>query len=147
MSRISCQKGPTRHAYAWQIGPFWQDTLDVRCNQKELLAKQWVPQQFNLLSSISWLTLLKVFFRLTNKHAISIVNIVNIFVGKLNQSLGLLSAVCKIHMCKQVQSCYFLIVRSCLQGISSIHSLVIFLKSCFYQRFGPILILIIKYPA
>ena len=28
-SRVSCQKGPTRHAYAWQIGPFWQDTLDV----------------------------------------------------------------------------------------------------------------------
>ena len=22
-------KGPTRHAYAWQIGPFWQDILDV----------------------------------------------------------------------------------------------------------------------
>ena len=21
--RVSCQKGPTRHAYAWQIGPFW----------------------------------------------------------------------------------------------------------------------------
>ena len=20
---VSCQKGPTRHAYAWQIGPFW----------------------------------------------------------------------------------------------------------------------------
>ena len=29
ISRVSCQKGPTRHAYAWQIGPFWQDTLDV----------------------------------------------------------------------------------------------------------------------
>ena len=29
MSRVSCQKGPTRHAYAWQIGPFWQDTIDV----------------------------------------------------------------------------------------------------------------------
>ena len=29
MSRVSCQKGPTRHAYAWQIGPFWQDILDV----------------------------------------------------------------------------------------------------------------------
>ena len=28
-SMVSCQKGPTRHAYAWQIGPFWQDTLDV----------------------------------------------------------------------------------------------------------------------
>ena len=25
--RVSCQKDPTRHAYAWQIGPFWQDTL------------------------------------------------------------------------------------------------------------------------
>ena len=25
ISRVSCQKGPTRHAYAW---PFWQDTLD-----------------------------------------------------------------------------------------------------------------------
>ena len=26
---VSCQKGPTRHAYAWQIGPFWQDTIDM----------------------------------------------------------------------------------------------------------------------
>ena len=29
ISRVSCQKGPTRHAYAWQTGPFWQDTLDI----------------------------------------------------------------------------------------------------------------------
>ena len=29
ISRVSCQKGPTRHAYAWQIGPFWQNTLDM----------------------------------------------------------------------------------------------------------------------
>ena len=28
-SRVSCQKGPTRHAYAWQIGPFWQDSLGL----------------------------------------------------------------------------------------------------------------------
>ena len=28
-SRVSWQKGPTRHAYAWQIGHFWQDTLDI----------------------------------------------------------------------------------------------------------------------
>ena len=28
-SRVSCQKGPTRHAYAWLIGPFWQDTLEL----------------------------------------------------------------------------------------------------------------------
>ena len=26
---VSCQKGPTRHAYAWQIGPFSQDTLVI----------------------------------------------------------------------------------------------------------------------
>ena len=29
IAMVSCQKGPTRHAYAWQIGPFWQDTLDI----------------------------------------------------------------------------------------------------------------------
>ena len=34
-SRVSCQKGPTRHAYAWQIGPFWQDTLDLQNVYKE----------------------------------------------------------------------------------------------------------------
>ena len=38
-SMVSCQKGPTRHAYAWQIGPFWQDTLHlwpdglITCNE------------------------------------------------------------------------------------------------------------------
>ena len=26
---VACQKGPTCHAYPWQIGPFWQDTLDM----------------------------------------------------------------------------------------------------------------------
>ena len=29
---VSCQKGPTCHAYAWQVGPFWQDTLDIHTN-------------------------------------------------------------------------------------------------------------------
>ena len=29
ISRVSCQKGPNGHAYAWQIGPFWQDTHDM----------------------------------------------------------------------------------------------------------------------
>ena len=28
-SRVSCQKGPTRHADTWQIGPFWLDTLEL----------------------------------------------------------------------------------------------------------------------
>ena len=40
MTMVSCQKGPTRHAYAWPIGPFWQDTLDDRIlyNPKVVLA-------------------------------------------------------------------------------------------------------------
>ena len=29
ISMVSCQKGPTCHACAWQIGPFWQDTLVI----------------------------------------------------------------------------------------------------------------------
>ena len=29
ISMVSCQKGPTRHAYAWRVGPFWQDTIDL----------------------------------------------------------------------------------------------------------------------
>ena len=28
-SRVSCQKGPICHAQAWQVGPFWQDTLGL----------------------------------------------------------------------------------------------------------------------
>ena len=28
-SMVSCQKGPTRHAYAWRRGPFLQDTLEL----------------------------------------------------------------------------------------------------------------------
>ena len=30
ITMVSCQKGPNRHAYAWQIGPFWQDSLDKK---------------------------------------------------------------------------------------------------------------------
>ena len=29
-SMVSRQTGPTRHAYAWQIGPVWQDTLELK---------------------------------------------------------------------------------------------------------------------
>ena len=34
---VSCQKGPTRHAYAWQIGPFWQDTRDLLIQENAFL--------------------------------------------------------------------------------------------------------------
>ena len=30
ISRVSCQKGPICHAYAWRVGPFWQDTIDMK---------------------------------------------------------------------------------------------------------------------
>ena len=29
ISKVSCQKGPTHHAYTWRVGPFWQDTIDI----------------------------------------------------------------------------------------------------------------------
>ena len=29
-------KGPFHHAYAWQIGPFWQDTLGMSTVAKEV---------------------------------------------------------------------------------------------------------------
>ena len=41
---LSCQKSPTRHAYAWQIGPFLQDTLDI-------LSFQFVYEELHLYRS------------------------------------------------------------------------------------------------
>ena len=34
----SCQKSPTRHAYTWQIGIFWQDTLNISLTMHECKA-------------------------------------------------------------------------------------------------------------
>ena len=50
VSMVSCQKGPSRHAYAWQIGPFWQDTLDVYYCQCSCV---WLPVSMSTL----WLCL------------------------------------------------------------------------------------------
>ena len=36
---VPYQKGPTHHAYAWQIGPFWQDTLDMCTRDMNLYIK------------------------------------------------------------------------------------------------------------
>ena len=41
ISRVSCQKGPTRHAYAWPIGPFWQDTLNIWSIPRNMFAIHW----------------------------------------------------------------------------------------------------------
>ena len=39
--RVSCQRGPTRHAYAWLIGPFWQDTLEIKPNDFSCHIAKW----------------------------------------------------------------------------------------------------------
>ena len=28
-SRVSCQKGPICHVWAWRVAPFWQDTIEL----------------------------------------------------------------------------------------------------------------------
>ena len=48
ISRVSCQKNPTRHAYAWQIGPFWQDTLDL-CSSPAMICRR--PKNPNLVTA------------------------------------------------------------------------------------------------
>ena len=40
-SLVSCQKGPTCHAYAWQIGPFWQDTLEICVCHNRFAVMTW----------------------------------------------------------------------------------------------------------
>ena len=52
ISRVSCQKGPTHHDYAWQIGPFWQDTLNIHFAgffQGVIIAAIWHCQSNNRL--------------------------------------------------------------------------------------------------
>ena len=50
ISRVSCQKGPTCHACAWQIGPFWQDTLDM----KIIIFSIWFRFQLRKFPRIPW---------------------------------------------------------------------------------------------
>ena len=45
ISMESCQKGPTRHAYAGQIGPFWQDTLDFTVTYLKPCLCSYTPQK------------------------------------------------------------------------------------------------------
>ena len=59
-SMVSCQKGPIRHAYAWQIGPFWQDTSSC----------QWVSIRLGngLVHSIRQAMLTKLYFSILILH-------------------------------------------------------------------------------
>ena len=47
LSMVSCQKGPTRHAYAWPIGLFWQDSGYPRYVVLHLSFVSHVPFLFN----------------------------------------------------------------------------------------------------
>ena len=47
ISRASCQKGTTRHVYAWQIGPFWQDSLDI-CTYISIFGHQVIIANMNI---------------------------------------------------------------------------------------------------
>ena len=40
---VSCQKGPTHHAYTWQIGPFWQHTLDIWFQTSQGFSNRQIP--------------------------------------------------------------------------------------------------------
>ena len=51
--RVSCQKGPTRHAYAWQIGPFWQDILEhILHSDGELTFNQFSHQHWVSINNL-----------------------------------------------------------------------------------------------
>ena len=53
ISIVSSQKGPTRHAYAWQIGPFWQDTLDIWISAK--VASRMFQPSLGLIFPCGWI--------------------------------------------------------------------------------------------
>ena len=62
---VSCQKGPTHHAYAWQIRPFRQDTLDLCSHYGSLIWcpmwrsldqvwRAWDKARWKILLSFTW---------------------------------------------------------------------------------------------
>ena len=93
ISMVSCQKGPTRHAHAWQIGPFWQDTLDIMLclrymwvDKKRTIGRaychwfMWVSGDFSgscLICVLNYLTLRNVGIILTTWPTTNITNISN----------------------------------------------------------------------
>ena len=64
-SMVSCQKSPIRHAYAWLIVPFWQDTLavylissQVRSNMSSHTGKKCILSQVHAqmlkITNVEW---------------------------------------------------------------------------------------------
>ena len=62
-SMVSCQKGPTRHASAWQKGPIWQDTLELLTSHKLIGNKKlhFIATATSCRSCIG-----KLFYRMAN---------------------------------------------------------------------------------
>ena len=54
ISRVSCQKGPTCHAYAWQIGPFWQDTIDICSTRGDELNQHCMKAGHEVDNPLMW---------------------------------------------------------------------------------------------
>ena len=51
LSRVSCQKGPICPAQAWQIGPSWQETIDVTMTEWVVyLTVFFIHKQYHRLS-------------------------------------------------------------------------------------------------
>ena len=60
--RVSCQKGPICHAQAWQVGPFWQDTIDM-----------WMCHHFitiNLIALCCWWHTLPQLYEIQGTYSI-----------------------------------------------------------------------------
>ena len=50
ISMVSCQNGPTRHAYAWKIWPFWQDTLAMPSIYAEFTTKNVISGLYLMIN-------------------------------------------------------------------------------------------------
>ena len=63
---VSCKKGPTRHAYAWQIGTFRQDTLDISvlaCQARSLVITLNLHNNISRDKAVEALTALDISYK------------------------------------------------------------------------------------
>ena len=87
---VSCQKGPTRHTYAWQIEPFWQDTLDLP------LANESTPKKLEMhgckLSTVATNALVLIHQAISSYRADSLLIAVNLFHKKITFTANIIQA-------------------------------------------------------
>ena len=86
-SMVACQKGPTRHAYAWPIGPFWQDTLEIRIRlYKHSLLDIWEGSNPNGQEANNEAQELKIAVRKATERLISVIWEPSISPGSITKS-------------------------------------------------------------